>query len=261
MSEKGPWLAKVYRIALVLYPARFRDEYQRQMLQTLGDAFRDRQTRSSQFWFGMFYDLLKSAATERMLMLREQVLKRPIFFHAFALAAILTMLGAGAALTMQQMLRRGANQPQAEMADFYSSEILSGMSPQDAIPRASVDLERNLQPFVIFYDERGQPVRSTGYLDQSVPVPPRGVFDYARSYGSDTITWQPRRGVRIAAVARHVAGIHPGYVLAGRSLRLTEEYEGLLRRMVFGGWFAVMLLITTGAVLLNRAQHSKSLAA
>jgi hypothetical protein len=47
----------------------------------------------------------------------------------------------------------------------------------------------------------------------------------------------------------------PGYILAGRSLRLTEEYESLLRRMTFFGWFATMLLLALGTVLLNRAQR------
>ncbi|MFL6464517.1 MAG: hypothetical protein ACJ73N_08945 [Bryobacteraceae bacterium] len=37
-----------------------------------------------------------------------------------------------------------------------------------------------------------------GYLDQAVPVPPPGVFDYLRSHGSNKFTWQPRRDVRIA---------------------------------------------------------------
>jgi hypothetical protein len=61
--------------------------------------------------------------------------------------------------------------------------------------------------------------------------------------------------MRIAAIARYVAGPHPGYLLAGRSLRTTEEYESLLRRMTFFGWFAVMLLLGSGAVLLNRTQR------
>jgi hypothetical protein len=248
-------LLRLFRIALLLYPVKFRREYGQQMLQTLRDAYRDRQTGSGRFWVKVFYDLLKSAALERIFMLREQIVKQPIFFHAFGLALILTVLGGAAAITTHGMLRRGANQPQAEMADFYSSEILSGMRPEDVIPAAYVDIERNLQPFVIFYNEQGKPERSTGYLAKAVPVLPPGVFQYARDHGSDVFTWQPRRGVRIAAVTRYVAGIHPGYILAGRSLRLTEEYESLLHRMAFFGWFATMLLLAVGAILLNRVQR------
>lgn len=263
MRDVSPLFFRVYRIAILLYPAKFRREYRQQMLQTLRDAYRDRQNGSGKFWINVFYDVLKSTAIERIFMLREQILKQPMFFHAFGLALILTVLGGAAAITMHGMLRRGANQPQAEMADFYSSEILSGISPEDAIPAGYIDLERNLQPFVIFYDEQGKPERSTGYLGQAVPVLPPGVFQYARDHGSDVFTWQPRHGVRIAAVTRYVAGTRPGYILAGRSLRLTEEYESLLRRMTFFGWFATMFLLALGAVLLNRAQrglHAQSTA-
>jgi len=255
VRDASPLLLRVYRIALVFYPAKFRQEYRQQMLQTLRDAYCDKQTGSGKFWVSVFYDLLKSAAMERSSMLRAQILKQPIFLHTFALALIMTILGGAAAITMHGMLRRGANQPQAEMADFYSSEIFSGTSPEDAIPAGYIDLERNLQPFVIFYDEHGKPERSTGYLGQAIPVLPPGVFQYARDHGSDVFTWQPRRGVRIAAVTRYIAGTRPGYILAGRSLRLTEEYESLLRRMTFFGWFATMLLLAFGAVLLNRAQR------
>jgi hypothetical protein len=254
VREPGALLLRIYRMALLLYPSSFRREYEQQLLLTLGDAHRDRKTGSIKFWIAMFFDLLKSAATEGILMLREQILRQPIWFYAFALGLVLTVLGGAAAVTVQQMLRRGANQPQAEMADFYASQIMSGMSPEDSIPPVHVNLESDLQPFVIFYDEQARPEKSTGYLDQAVPRPPLGVFEYARIHGSDTVTWQPRRGVRIAAVARYVPGRHPGYLLAGRSLRTTEEYDGLLRRMTFLGWFAVMLLLGSGAALLNRTQ-------
>ena len=187
--------------------------------------------------------------------------KHPFFFHAIILGLILTALGGGASLTVQQMLRQGANEPQAEMADSYASKISLGASPEDSIPAAHVDIQRDLQPFVIFYDEHGQPQKSSGYLGQVVPTPPRGVFEYARNHGSNTLTWQPRPGVRIAAVTRYIAGPHPGYVLAGRSLRLTEESESLLWRITFLGWFAVVLLLSLGAVLLNRTQRSLQTAA
>lgn len=257
MTEASRSMLRFYRIALLLYPARFRADYQEQMRQTLRDAYRERSGGATRFWLETCCDLLRSAAIERIFMVQEQILRKPILFHAISLAVILTLLGGTASVTMQQMLRRGADQPQAEMAEFYASEIRSGTNPEDIIPPGYVDLERSLEPFVIFYDSNGTPQKSTGYLDQSVPVVPPEVLEYIRSHGSDTVTWQPRPGVRIAAVAKYVSGSHPGYLLAGRSLRLTEEYESLLRRMTFLGWFAVMLLLMLGAVVLNRAERVK----
>ncbi len=251
MRKSDVFFFDVYRRALVLYPPVFRRRYREQMLQTLHDADRERCAGAMCFWLQSFTDLAKSLCVERMLMKRQ-----PIFTHALALTAILTLLGGAAALTMQQMLRRGADQPQIEMVNWYVSEIEAGVRPDEAIPPGYVDLERSLQPFVIFYNDRGKPENGTGYLDQSMPAPPAGVFDYVRSHGSEKFTWQPSRGIRIAAVVRRVAGAHPGFVLSGRSLRVVEEDESLLRRMVMFGWLALVLILALGAALLRRAQPS-----
>ncbi|MBZ5504968.1 MAG: hypothetical protein LAO78_05705 [Acidobacteriia bacterium] len=252
------WL---YRATLVMYPLRLRSEYRDQMLQTLRDAYQDRRIPALHFWFRVYKDLLQSSFTERLNMTRDLIFKTPVVFHTAALALVLTLLGGAAAVTMQQMLRRGANQPQIDMADWYAGEIIAGEAPGNVIPQGYVDLERSLQPFVIFYDEQGKPGPATGYLDQSVPTPPSGVFDFVRSHGSENVTWQPRPGVRIASVIRHVNSKTPGFVLAGRSLRLVEEQESLLWRMVLGGWIVVMALLIGGASLLNRAQRTKPAAA
>lgn len=259
MTEPSSFLLMVYKRALLLYPPRLRREYQQQVLQTLLDAHREERSGSRRFWFKIYTDLLRSAFYERIFMLREQVLKQPIFFHALCLGLILTFLGGTAAVTFQQMLRRGANQPQIEMAKFYASEIGSGEEPDDIIPPGYVDPERSLEPFVIFYDDQGKPEKATGYLDQSAPVPPLGVFDYSRSHGSDEFTWQPRPHIRIATVVRRVTGPHPGFLLAGRSLRNVEEDETILYCMTFLGWLALVLLLVSGAVLLSRTERMKQI--
>ena len=69
------------------------------------------------------------------------------------------------------------------------------------------------------------------------------------------MTWEPQPGVSIASVVRRINSKTPGFILAGRSLRLVEEQESLLRRMVMGGWLAVMALLFAGASLLTRAQR------
>jgi hypothetical protein len=256
-----PFLLALYRSSLRLYPWRLRLLYQDQLLQTARDAHADSNS-SLCFWSSLFADLLKSAVKEHVLMIREQVLARPIFFHALIIGLVLTLMGGSAALTFQQMLRRGANQPQIQMAASYAAEIASGVKPEQAIPRNNIDLERSLEPFAIFYNDQGMPTTSNGHLNQSIPSPPRGVFNYLRSHDTDTVTWQPQPNVRIAAVMRRVSGPTPGFILAGRSLRMVEEQESLFWRMVFLGWFLLVFLLVAGAALLSRSfQHRIPVAA
>jgi predicted deacylase len=102
-------------------------------------------------------------------------------------------------------------------------------------------------------------VKGTGYLDQKLPAPPTGVFDFVRSYGIEKVTWQPQHGVRLATVVRRVdvRGKPSGFVLAGRSLRLVEEQKSILWRMALGIWIIVMALVFGGASLLHRTHRVK----
>ena len=262
MKTPNPFLFALYRNALRLYPYRLRLHYQEQMLQTARDNHADSASRLS-FWPHLFADLLKSSIREHLLMIREEVIARPIFFHALTLGIILTLLGAFGTFVCQGLLRHGANEPQIQMGASYASRIQSGVKPGDAIPRNNVDIENSLEPFAIFYNDDGAPVTATGYLNQAIPAPPHGVFNYVRSHTdrTDNITWQPQPNVRIAAIVRRVSGPTPGFLVTGRSLRFVEEQESILRNMVFGGWFLVVFLLIAGALFLGHSQSKRALAA
>lgn len=256
MTRLNPLLFDIYRRAIRLYPSRLRILYQDQMLQTVRDADAERTYTATFFWLCLFADFFKSAIKEHMLMIREQVIARPIFFHALTLGLILTLMGGASSLVFQQMLRKGANQPQIQMADSYVAQVASGSKPEEVIPRGAVDLQQSLEPFAIFYNDTGTPMRANGYLNQTIPTPPAGVFSYLRAHNADAITWQPQPGVRIASEIRRVTGANPGFVLTGRSLRVVEEQEGLFWKIVFSAWFFLVALLIAGAVLLNRIQNA-----
>jgi hypothetical protein len=182
MKDPHPLLLWLYRAALIVYPLRLRFQYRDQMLQTLCDAYYDRPAGKMRFWLRAYADLIQSSFRERFNMARDEVVQSPLVFHTLALAAIISLLGGGAALVIDQMMRVGAgNQPQMEMADWYVGEISAGEEPGNVIPPGYVDLERSLQPFVIFYDDQGRPLRGTGYLDQKLPAPPPGVFELSKA--------------------------------------------------------------------------------
>ena len=92
-----------------------------------------------------------------------------------------------------------------------------------------VDIASSLAPFVAVYDPAGTVVATNGRLDGRAPVPPLGVLATATKKGSDTVTWQPRAGVRIGLV---VLRWHGGTVLAGRSLRRVEAIESAIEGIV-----------------------------
>jgi hypothetical protein len=76
------------------------------------------------------------------------------------------------------------------------------------------------------------------------------VFDNAREKGENRITWEPKEGVRIAAVIKRFEGktaSTSGFVLAGRSLDEVEKRQkNLIFEMIFG---CIGTLLITGAAL------------
>jgi peptide/nickel transport system permease protein len=82
-SPEGQWKpglvrhARLYRRLLVLYPARFRHEYGRDMVQVFQDRLRDEATtgrpgRVAVFWFWAVGDLVRTAPRERMRAMVEE---------------------------------------------------------------------------------------------------------------------------------------------------------------------------------------------
>jgi hypothetical protein len=261
MNPPDPILLSLYRSALGLYPARLRFRYSDQILQSIRDAHAESRAHPVRFWTRLFADLCKSSLKEHLLMTRDAAIRRPILYHALTLGLILTLMGGAAAVTMQQMLRRGADHPQIEMGRRYAHDLAAGQKPEDLLPADRIDLQSSLEPFAIFYTDNGAPIASSASLNDAVPAPPAGVFGYARTYQLNTLTWQPQPGVRIASVLRHVDGANPGFVLTGRSLRLVEQQEDALRRGTFITWFILMALIAAGALFLNHAQTRQALTA
>jgi hypothetical protein len=261
MNRPNPVLLAAYRRSLRLYPRRLRLNYQEQMLQTVRDADAERRSSALHFWLSLFTDLIRSSAKERLLMIRKQIFARPVFFYTLGLALILTLWGFPAAMSIQSAMRSAADQPQIQMAQDYASEISSGAITADALPGGHLDPTASLEPFTILYGADGKPVRSNGYLGETIPTPPAGVFAYLRTHPSDKFTWQPRAGVRIAAVVQRIDGAHPGFVLVGRSLSFVQQQENELRRGTFITWAALMALLIGGAMFLSRAHGATPRAA
>ncbi len=155
--------------------------------------------------------------------------------------AVLITFAAGLAYGLdQQNLRSSANDPQIQLAEDAAASLDAGAPATSVVPATPqrVDIARSLAPFLIVYVLDGKPLASSGELDGTVPGPPPGVLASARN-AEDRVTWQPRSGVRIAAV---VVAYRGGTVLCGRSLRLVEERADDALRVTAVLWIGALVL-------------------
>jgi hypothetical protein len=163
------------------------------------------------------------------------------------LAVVATALAGLVYVVAQQDGRWLANEPQVQLAEDAAARLDAGARPQDQVNPVPVDIASSLAPFVVVYGSADAVLASGGLLDGQPPAMPAGVLAAARASGRNTVTWQPRPGVRVATVSVPWKG---GTVLSGRSLRLVEEHASSLLALVGAAWFVTMvaLAVAAGAV-------------
>lgn len=149
---------------------------------------------------------------------------------------------------VQQAMRRGANEPQASMANDVASALESGARPQD-LATGQVNMANNMAPFVIVYDKNGRVVAGNGYLDGQVPQVPIGVLRAASRDKANSVTWAPEKKVRVASVSYATRDY---YVLGGRSLKVVEHQ---IWTMTY--WTAVLWLVAMLAVAMWYFTHER----
>jgi hypothetical protein len=165
------------------------------------------------------------------------------WFPLACLVAAMSLLGY---ILSQQVLRQTANDPQIQLSEDTANALSAGQDPKALVPSQQVDLASSLSPFIIVYNDAGQPLVSSGQLGGVAPQLPSGLFDVVRLHHQDRVTWQPRPDVRDAIViTRYESAKGSGFVLAGRSLREVEVRENQIFSLAVlgGGTTAIGLLI------------------
>lgn len=176
---------------------------------------------------------------------RPDALRRAAAF--FLPAAVLATLACGLIyVEVQQDLRSGANDPQYQLAQDTAASLNAGATPASLVSAAApVDPSASLAPFVLVFDSNHAVLAGDATLDGGSPVPPHGVLDAARPGSPNAVTWQPRRGVRIAAV---VVAWNGGVVLAGRSLLRVEEQEANAELLAGAAWLVAMAALAMASL-------------
>ncbi|MBI4049925.1 MAG: hypothetical protein HY398_00575 [Candidatus Doudnabacteria bacterium] len=162
----------------------------------------------------------------------------------FSATAIVTIIFVTLYASIQKIYRASANDPQIELTENVANALLAGANPEAVVTNQVVPIDKSLSVFVSIFDESLNPVISNANLEGEPPILPRGVFDQARAYDENRVTWEPRPGVRAAIVVRHFANDRvAGFVLAGRNLREIETREQALTLMVFIAWLVSLAII------------------
>lgn len=162
-------------------------------------------------------------------------------------AAVITLLCLIVYATVQQCFRQSANDLQCGMAQDAVNAINKGTDPKLLTATQQLDLASTLSPYLLIYDANGNSVGNNITLDGQIPKPPAGALNEARKNGTNSVTWQPRAGIRQATV---MMTTNKGYVVvAGRSLQNTEEHIDRLEKLVLFGWAGSVVAMLVIAVL------------
>jgi hypothetical protein len=159
--------------------------------------------------------------------------------RTFSLVGSVTIMSGLIYITAQQNLRQSANDPQIQMAEDAATALNAGADTLSLISLHTVDIAQSLAPYLLMFDDAGKPIAGSGLLHGQIPTLPAGVLDAARA---------EEHRVTCAIVIRHIDGMHPGYVVAGRSLRETENRESQLTWMVVMAWIVSLFLVALTAM-------------
>jgi hypothetical protein len=168
------------------------------------------------------------------------VIFKKFFLALFPYLLVTLMFGTMYAVA-QQVLRMGANDPQVQKARDVALAMSRGELAASVIPLNTVEVSESMSPFLTIFDQFGKVIGSSVTLRNKVPVPPMGVFEYAKAYGENRFTWQPESGVRIATVINSFSGDQNGFVLVGRSLTEVEGRVNNIGKIILMAWIVSIL--------------------
>lgn len=141
-------------------------------------------------------------------MTTDQNVWRKAFISWLPLGIVIVFFSGLVYVAVQQNYRSAANDPQIQVAEDVAFAVSHGQAPPDQIVPAAptADIAQSLSTFLAIYSATGTPIGASVALDGKLPVPPSGVFDAVKQHGDDRFTWQPKPGLRFAAVMTQYSG-------------------------------------------------------
>jgi len=171
---------------------------------------------------------------------------KKIFIKFLPFAVAITLLSVLVYGAVQQEMRMSANDLPMQIAEDGAFALESGSIPAEIVSHGSpqVDIGTSLAPWLMVLDDKGEVLESSGVLSGTVPQLPAGVLDKARATGENKFTWQPYEDVRDAVVIERAVSMSrqlSAFVVAGHSLRETENHAQTLLLDVAVGWLVTLI--------------------
>jgi len=166
---------------------------------------------------------------------------RPVLVAWLPVAVVATVLAGTSYAMTQEVTRSSADDVPRALAQRAADDLSRGGAPGAVTLGSTVDLATDLGPFLTVYGADGAVQSTTARLDGATPKLPRGVLTEARTHGIDRVTWQPLAGVREAVIALPWRSMTAqGVVVAGASLRPSEDRQDRLLLLLLAGWLVAM---------------------
>ena len=163
--------------------------------------------------------------------------------------AATTVIGLAYVAT-QQSYRNGLDDPQLQLATDGAARLDAGASPESVATSPTIDADKSLAPFVTVMSADDAVIVEGALIGREAIQPPDGVLAAARAQGTNRVTWQPRRSVRIASVS--VAANDGRVVVAGRNMRAFEARVDDLGKLTAIAWAAAMAGALIASVFAER---------
>lgn len=160
--------------------------------------------------------------------------------RAWLAIAGVAALAIGASYAMvQQSTRLSADDLPLTTSQLAKQELQNGSDAKDVVPTLKTDLRYDASVFMIITDNSEHVIASSAVLDGQTPLPPRNVFDFTATHGSDHFTWEPAAGVRLATrVTKYGTAPNNGFIITGQSLQPFEDRISTYGWIALAGWLA-----------------------
>ncbi len=174
--------------------------------------------------------------------LKQAATKTNYLVVVTALAALSGLVFMTVFVSGQQIIRGQANSMPRWVAHEVASEFADGSDPSSLLGATKTDVSNRGSLAISVYDRNHNLITSNAALDGEVPLIPGGVLEHATADKDNAITWQPVKGVRLAAV---VVFTEKGYVVATNNLADAENqitHLLIINSLAFLGSLALIII-------------------